>query len=96
MKRFPARVTITDHVVLRYLERAFDLDVAAVRRHLERAAQEPAELGAVAVQIEKVKLLLCRNGGGEVSLVTVVGRSSTSAVRTAEDHPKKRRRGGTP
>ncbi len=51
-------VRITDHAILRYLERAHGLDVDAVRRHMVGLAATAGELGAIAVTVENVKLRL--------------------------------------
>ena len=74
MKRVPTHVRISDHAVLRYLEREHGLDVDGVREHLGKVAQPAAELGAVAVQVERVKLILVKAGIGRASVVTVVRR----------------------
>lgn len=67
-------VEVTDHAVLRYLERAHGLDVDAVRRHLAERAVNAARLGAVAVTIENVKLVLIasRPDGCTTTVVTVL------------------------
>ncbi|RLQ88895.1 hypothetical protein [Notoacmeibacter ruber] len=57
------RVHVTDHAVLRYLERAHGLDVEAVRNHLAGLAGNGARLGATAVIVEKVKLVLIQSNG---------------------------------
>ena len=80
MKRTPTTVSVSDHAVLRYLEREHGLDVASVRGHLSSAAQSGAELQAIAVKIERVKLLLVRNGVGRATVVTVVPRASLSST----------------
>lgn len=64
-------VHVTDHAVLRYLERAHGLDVDAVRRHLAGRAANAARLGAVGVTIENVKLVLVRDAGA-TSIVTAM------------------------
>lgn len=61
-------VRITDHAVLRYLERAHGLDIDAVRRHLSGKVQTGARLGAVGVTIDNVKLVLERH---EIEIVVV-------------------------
>lgn len=76
-------VRVTDHAVLRYLERAHGLDVAAVRRHLAGKVLTGARLGAVGVTIENVKLVL-RERGGEVFVVTAL-RPAWPAVGGATD-----------
>lgn len=64
-------VHVTDHAVLRYLERAHGLDVDAVRRHLAGRVANGARLGAVGVTIENVKLVL-RRREAEVYVVTAL------------------------
>lgn len=49
---------VTDHAVLRYLQSAYGLDVEAVRQHIAGRAATAVELGAIAVKIDGVKLLL--------------------------------------
>lgn len=66
-------VNVTDHAVLRYLERAHGLNVADVRRHLSGRAMNGAALGAVGVAVENVKLVL-RDG----VVVTVLRRGCWS------------------
>lgn len=51
-------IRVTDHAVLRYLERAHGLDVDAVRRHLSGKVETGARLGAVGVTVENVKFVL--------------------------------------
>lgn len=51
-------IRVTDHAVLRYLERAHGLDIEAVRSHLAGRAMTGVQLGASAVIIEGVKLIL--------------------------------------
>lgn len=51
-------VRVTDHAILRYLERAHGLDVDAVRRHVSGLAATAGELGAIGVVVENVKLRL--------------------------------------
>lgn len=68
-------IRVSDHAVLRYLERAHGLDVEAVRRHLEGLAVNGARLGAAGVIVEKVKLLLRPTDedlGESTTVVTVI------------------------
>jgi len=51
-------VTVTDHAILRWLEREHDIDVEAIREHLAGLAANGARLGAAGVKIGKVKLVL--------------------------------------
>lgn len=70
-------VRVTDHAVLRYLERKHGLDVDAVRNHIAGLAATGVQLEAISVKVEKVKLLLC----GE-TVVTVLKRSWPSDRRS--------------
>lgn len=49
---------VTDHAILRYLERAHGLDTMVVRRYLSGRATNAARLGAIGVTIDGVKLVL--------------------------------------
>ncbi|EAU40183.1 hypothetical protein FP2506_11522 [Fulvimarina pelagi HTCC2506] len=64
---------VSDHAVLRYLEREHGLDVSAVRQHLADTARPAAEIGAIAVQVEKVRLLF-QHSPRQVTVVTVLPR----------------------
>ncbi|MFB2553359.1 hypothetical protein [Ensifer soli] len=61
-------IHVTDHAVLRYLERAHGLDVEFFRRHISGLAASGVIHGAVGVQIEGVKLVL-----RGATVVTVLG-----------------------
>lgn len=78
-------VRVTDHAVLRYLERAHGLDVDAVRRHLSGRVETGARLGAVGVTIERVKLVL-QYKEFEISVVTAL-KPSWPAHRPDADLP---------
>ena len=58
MKRREITLKVTDHAVLRYLQRRHDVDVEAVRRHLAGLSVGAAQLGAVAVRVEDVRIFL--------------------------------------
>ncbi len=62
---------VTDHAILRYLERAHGLDVEAVRRHIASRCATGAELRATTVIVERVKFVLA-DRGGELTVVTVL------------------------
>lgn len=67
-------VQVSDHAVLRYLERAHGLDVEVIRKHLSGLAVNAARLGASAVTIENVKLVLRASHSEEdtTAVVTVI------------------------
>lgn len=58
MKRRAVQLHISDHAVLRYLQRRHGLDIEVVRRHLSGLAVNAAQLGAVAVRVEGVRIYL--------------------------------------
>ncbi len=79
MKRRTTAMRVSDHAVLRFLERECDLDVEAVRAHLTTLGNDAAALGAIAVQVGKVKLVLAEaavdaNGTRDVVMTTVLPR----------------------
>jgi hypothetical protein len=49
---------VTDHAVLRYLERVRGLDVEAIRQHIAKVCAGPAAMGASAVRAEGVKFCI--------------------------------------
>ncbi len=89
-----ARIRVTDHAVLRYLERAHGLDVKAVRRHLAGRVANGARLGAVAVTIENVKLVL-RRRAREVALTTAM-KPGWPSGRSRDDSPAEAGGGDAP
>jgi hypothetical protein len=48
-------VRVSDHAVLRYLERAMGLNIEIVREHIASICQGPAALGASCVRSEGVR-----------------------------------------
>ncbi|MCW5708692.1 hypothetical protein [Shinella sp.] len=62
---------VSDHAILRYLERAHGLDVEAVRRHIASRCATGAELRATTVIVERVKFVLAERDAGTV-VVTVL------------------------
>lgn len=69
MKRRAARPTVSDHAVLRYLERARGMDIEGIRRHIAGLVRNGVELSGEAVIVEGVKFVLVDN-----SVVTVLER----------------------
>lgn len=57
---------VTDHAILRYLERAKGVDVEAVRRHIEEICAGPMVAGATSVRAEGVKF--CFAGAAVVTV----------------------------
>lgn len=65
MKRRTVEIAVSDHAVLRWLERAQGLNVGAVRRLIAGRVVSAAELGAVSVQMDGVRYVLRDNGALE-------------------------------
>lgn len=81
MKKRNVNLHVSDHAVLRWLEREHNLDIGLVRAHLQGCALTAAQYGAVAVSIGRTKLLLRENGidktgTPKVVIVTASGRSA--------------------
>ena len=71
---------VTDHAVLRHLERAQGVDVEAVRREIARTVARGAERGAVGVLINGLRYVL---RGGRVVTVLAGPRSLAAEARNA-------------
>jgi hypothetical protein len=84
MKRRDIKLHVSDHAVLRYLERGHGLDIDAVRRHLAGLAFNGAQLGAVAVRVEEVRLFLRENDIGEGRKLVTVATVGTPAMRLVD------------
>lgn len=76
--------TVTDHAVLRYLERVAGLDVERVRREIGRRVDRGAELGASGVVVDGIRYVLSPMG----SVITVM-----IASREELRHPSRGRIG---
>jgi hypothetical protein len=82
MKAIAARVRVTDHAVLRFLEREHGIDVEAVRRALAMSATPAAMLGAHALGLGRVKIVLINgarlaDGTRLVEATTCLNRAMT-------------------
>lgn len=58
MRKRDVQVDVSDHAILRFLEREHDIDVEAIRKHISGLAQNGAQLSAVSVSIGRGKLVL--------------------------------------
>lgn len=59
MAREPVRVS--DHAVIRYLERAMGFNIEAVRQHIAGICEGPAGIGAICVRSEGVRFEITSN-----------------------------------
>jgi hypothetical protein len=74
------RVRVTDHAVVRFLERVGGVDVEALRQGIARAVDEAARMGASAVTIDGFRYALEQDDQGPV-VVTVHERSQDTPIR---------------
>lgn len=74
LKRRAAIPEVSDHAVLRWLERAHGLDVKGVKLLIAGKVQNAAELGAVAVVVDKVRFILREHDSakGRVAVTTTL------------------------
>ena len=54
-------IRVTDHAVLRYMERVMGLNVEMVRRHISDVCTAPASVGAVCVRAEGYRFEIAHN-----------------------------------
>lgn len=71
-----SRDIVTDHAVLRYLERVYGVDVNALRRRIELMTQEGRGVGAKAQVHDGVRYVFA-----EGRVVTVHGRNGEMSKR---------------
>ena len=76
-------VRVSDHAVLRYMERAMGLNVEIVREHIQTLCAGPAAFGATAVRTEGVKFEIVSG-----AVVSVVPDTGTSISNTAQARAK--------
>jgi len=64
------RVAVSDHAVLRFLERVEGVDVRALKRRIRNAATNAARLRASGVTVDGVHFALCYDKDGTPVVVT--------------------------
>jgi hypothetical protein len=70
---------VSDHAVLRYLERAKGFDMEAVRQHIADVCRGPVNIGATCIQAEGVKFEI---SGGRVVTCTP-GKGGANRIKRA-------------
>ena len=74
-------VYVSDHAVLRYIERHYGVDVEKVRKQIEAKATPAAQIGAAVFGFENLKFVLANNGqDGVVTVTTVLDRHMGSGA----------------
>lgn len=81
---------VTDHALIRYLERAMGLNVEIVRQHIQGICEGPAAVGAVSVRAEGVRFEIRNN----TVLTVAPDRSNPSNTGRAmvQDHIQRKKR----
>jgi hypothetical protein len=64
-------IRVTDHAILRYLERAYGLDIELVCRHIANRCATAAQLEAIGVTVEGVKFVLAASVS-ETAVITAL------------------------
>ncbi len=68
------RIYVTDHAVLRYIERHYSVDLTRIRAEIENKAGAAAKLGAKSVSVGDLKFELSPDREGTVVIKTVLER----------------------
>lgn len=61
MSKKPDPIRVSDHAVLRYLQRVMGLDVEMVRKHIADTCAGPAAIGAVCIRTEGFRFEITNN-----------------------------------
>lgn len=83
---------VTDHAVVRYLERVYGVDVVGIKARILRATEEARLKGAGGVTCDGTRYVL--NNGGRVVTITAPhgGRKTKRARRWRARHAKNAKR----
>ena len=79
MKR--PRTAVSDHAIVRYLERVEGFDIAALRQTIARRVDYAASLGATAVIIDGFRYVFAVDDGGAPIVVTVEPQGMEAPIR---------------
>lgn len=83
-------VRVTDHAVIRYLERAMGLNIEIVRDHIASLCAGPAAYGATALRAEGVKFEIVN--GAVTTVVPDTGTTINKTSRERNQHKIERKR----
>lgn len=79
MKR--PRTAVSDHAIVRYLERVEGFDIAELRLTIARRVDYAANLGASAVIIDGFRYVFAADEGGTPIVVTIEPQASDVPIR---------------
>lgn len=83
-------VRVTDHAVIRYLERAMGLNIEIVRDHIASLCAAPAAYGATALRAEGVKFEIVN--GAVTTVVPDTGITINKTSRERNQHKIERKK----
>ncbi len=78
-----SQIRVTDHAVIRYLERVEGVDIAALRLEIARRVERGVDLGAGAVLVDGLRYCLVEN------TVTTIHEASRPDARTGRARGKR-------
>ncbi len=87
------RLRVSDHAVLRHLERVGGFDIEGLRRQIARRLEAAAAGGAQAVVVEDHVYLIRSDAGTGPTVVSVVPKEPDRAYVRPRDHAGPARRG---
>lgn len=76
------KLHVTDHAVLRWIERVYGIDLDKIRDEITAAVLPAATLGATQLSCNGVTIALRHNAPGEASITTVLPAHSPGSGRT--------------
>lgn len=89
-------IVVTDHALVRYLERRYGMDFSAWRKEITDLCETAAHTGAESFSVDNVKFMFARNGGSDISVTTVLertmGGSRTKGQKNQQWHADPQRR----
>jgi hypothetical protein len=77
-------IRVSDHAIIRYLERGMGLNIESVREHIAALCAAPAAFGAIAVRAEGLRFELASN------VVTTVRPDSQSPGATSRERTQRK------
>lgn len=86
------KVHVSDHALLRFIERYYQVDIEKIRSNIEAAAYPAAKLGAASFAVENITLCMRRDTVREnlVTVATVLERGMK--LHNQKEHAQKKNR----
>jgi hypothetical protein len=66
------KVAVSDHALLRHIERVVGVNLDALRDHIRATVQEAADAGATSVTVDGATYCIVRRADGTAAVVTTV------------------------